>query len=304
MNNNNPIDIRLIVENSSNMELVSKAMNDITLGVNFNITFSSIIPYTTLEITKKAVHGADLVLIINSTDNLNSNSNTYINSLKKHAGQIEIIQLNNNDPETIKNQITNTIIKTGLKSLINIKKLNEYRNETQKAIEKCEKYYTQAQTLNNDKKQSTKQIDELKYKIELLEAKSQAYYDEIEDLKKENKEYKQHFENHMIELFNLQDLWEENFNETLEDVEKINIVTSNFKPNDIIIGQGYIAAPTKQEAIDWLKIIKTALIFIENDNQLKEDLQEYEYIPEKHNPHLDDDDEDDDEENMFSGFWD
>ena len=50
-------------------------------------------------------------------------------------------------------------------------------------------------------------------------------------------------------------------------MEKVILATNKFKPENIIVGQGYIGAKSKQDAIDWLKIIKTALIFVGNNNE-------------------------------------
>ena len=55
------------------------------------------------------------------------------------------------------------------------------------------------------------------------------------------------------------------------DEAKIIIATNQFKPDDIIIGQGLIGATDMDQAIDWLKVVRTALIFVENN---KEDLEE------------------------------
>jgi hypothetical protein len=40
----------------------------------------------------------------------------------------------------------------------------------------------------------------------------------------------------------------------------------------VIVGQGFIVAKTKDEAIDWLKIIRTTLIFLDNNENLQNDL--------------------------------
>ena len=59
----NPIDVRIIVEGASDVENVSRALQNIALGAEYHITISSIIPTTNTEIAKKAVNGADIVLI-------------------------------------------------------------------------------------------------------------------------------------------------------------------------------------------------------------------------------------------------
>ena len=52
----------------------------------------------------------------------------------------------------------------------------------------------------------------------------------------------------------------------MDDEERIVIATNNFKPDNIIVGQGFIAAESMNKAIEWLNIVRTALIFVDNDN--------------------------------------
>ncbi len=68
----------------------------------------------------------------------------------------------------------------------------------------------------------------------------------------------------------------------LNDEEQIYFISNEFKPENIVIGQGYIAATTKEDAKEWLKIIRAVLIFY--DSKI-EDLKE-EFTDEKFNPNL------------------
>ena len=74
-----------------------------------------------------------------------------------------------------------------------------------------------------------------------------------------------------LEVFPIVDLWNELFREGFnENIYKfILLVTDNFRPQNIMIGQGIICAENKDEALDWLKVIKTASILVdENINDL------------------------------------
>ena len=89
-------------------------------------------------------------------------------------------------------------------------------------------------------------------------------------------------------------MWQEVFRENLADAKKVTIATNKFKPENIIVGQGYIGAQSRQDAIDWLKIIKTALIFVGNDEEdLKRDLNKTSEV-----------EDDYDISNNFENFWD
>ena len=88
-------------------------------------------------------------------------------------------------------------------------------------------------------------------------------------------------------------MWQEAFREDLADAKKDTIATNKFKPENIIVGQGYIGAQSRQDAIDWLKIIKTALIFVGNDEEdLKRDLNKTSEV-----------EDDYDISNNFENFW-
>jgi hypothetical protein len=68
------------------------------------------------------------------------------------------------------------------------------------------------------------------------------------------------------------------FGESLtdEEVDKTVIATNKFRPENVLVGQDYIGAVSKEDAIDWLKIIKTAFIFVEKDNnKLQEEMINY-----------------------------
>ena len=97
----------------------------------------------------------------------------------------------------------------------------------------------------------------------------------------------------------LNELWQETFRQELTSEQQVVIATNKFKPDNIIVGQGYIASQSKQEAIDWLKIIRTALIFVEEN---KEDLkQNLKGIDEPKPPEVRDDY---DIPDNFENFWD
>ena len=67
----------------------------------------------------------------------------------------------------------------------------------------------------------------------------------------------------------------EEFNEDLTVEEQVIFITNEFKPDNILIGQGHIAAPSRKEATEWLKIIRTVLIFYDSKlEDLKEEMEE------------------------------
>jgi len=86
----------------------------------------------------------------------------------------------------------------------------------------------------------------------------------------------------LFERFSLKKLWKESFDEELNEEEQVYFISNEFKPDEIIVGQGYIAASSKDVAKEWIKIIRAVLIFY--DSKI-EDLKE-EFTDEKFNPNI------------------
>ena len=127
--------------------------------------------------------------------------------------------------------------------------------------------------------------------------------EDMDNLKSDFSNFKNRFEDihtkDFLEIYKLDELWAEVFRQDLLDEKKIVIATNKFKPDNILVGQGFIAAQSRNQAIDWLKIIKTALIFIEdNEEELKKELGSNQ---ENKTPEARDDY---DLPNTFENFWD
>lgn len=277
MDYNSPTDVRIIVESAYDLEIVSKALKDLTIEENYGIVISSLISTTSSDLIKKAVTGADIVLVVTKDyiDNLEFN-NAYVELLKNEVGHIECINSSDNeelefvDSVVMGRQIENAIIRAGLSSikilnhfqemerqinssLIKINELNkEIKNINSKNYELAEKLEEETQVNSNlqvEINSNNKHIDKLTERYNNLKNKN-AYFEEKQ----------------LNEVFSIYNLWMEIFNESLKSDERIIFATNQFKPKDIIIGQGLISAPDKNVAIQWLKVVKTALFFIDSEN--------------------------------------
>lgn len=138
---------------------------------------------------------------------------------------------------------------------------------------------------------------------EVLTQENKELIEDIEELRSDFKVFKSRYEDiysrEILEVFNLETLWQETFRQELTDGERVIIATEKFRPDNIIVGQGYIAAETRQKAIEWLNIVRTALIFVDDNlDDLKKDLNEKtpEEVPE--------DNEEYEISNAFENFWD
>ena len=271
----NPIDVRIIVEGASDVESISKAMRNIALGAEYHITISSIIPTTSSEIAKKAVSGADIVLIATDVDAPGRElAEKFRKVLKDKVGHIERMKLPFGhdveyiDPYLIQNEIKNAIIRSGLISIANIqyfRELEESLKESKENIKNLAKGKNDLESLNNalnlENEDIKKANSDFKDQLDLLSNK-------YNDLKAEFSSVKSKYENiknkNFFEVFNIDKLWEESFNEKLKDLDQIYFISNEFKPENIVVGQNRIAASTKKDALDWLKIIRTVLIFYDS----------------------------------------
>lgn len=289
----NPIDVRIIVEGASDVEIVSRAMQNIALGAEYHITISSIIPTTNPEIAKKAVQGADIVLIATDVDAPGRElADKFKKCLKNQVGHVERMKfpfghdVEYMDPSIIRKEIKNAIIRTGLMSIANVHKfleleeqLNESRENLMALDKEKKKLETENQSLTSENKELSESNEKLSKKLDIVQ-------DEFRTAKERHADTKNKYQfiktKQLIERFSLSELWKESFDEELNEEEQIYFISNEFKPENIIIGQGYIAAASKEDAKEWLKIIRAVLIFY--DSKI-EDLKE-EFTDEKFNPNL------------------
>ncbi len=281
-----PIDVRIIVEGASDVENVSRAMQNIALGAEYHITISSIIPTTNPEIARKAVNGADILLIATDVDAPGRElAEKFQKTLKDEVGHIERMKLPFGhdveyiDPAIIRDEIKNAIIRAGLISIANIQKFRELEDELWESKEEIntltedfEALSFENQNLVSQNKEFSDEIDNLKVKLGNLGDDFKVVKDRYVDIK--NK-YGIIQNKNLFETFSLEKLWKDTFSENLDEEEHVYFITSEFKPENIIVGQGYIAAPSQDDAVEWLKILRTVLIFYDSKiEDLKEEIDD------------------------------
>lgn len=283
MDAKNPIDVRIIVEGASDVESISKAMRNIALGAEYHITISSIIPTTSSEIAKRAVKGADIVLIATDVDAPGRElAEKFQKVLKNEVGHIERMKLPFGhdveyiDPYLIQNEIKNAIIRSGLIAIANIKLLNELEDKLKESKTEIRDLSQINKELEATNKDISFKYEEIIEANEKLTARSDNLNINYNALKNEFTTLKQEYEDiqskDFFEVFSIKELWKEAFDEELDDYEQIYFISNEFKPENIVVGQNRIASSTKKDAIDWLKIIRTVLIFYDSKiEDLKED---------------------------------
>lgn len=286
------IDIRIIVSGMDIAQIVSKAVNNIQLEQDYNIIVSSIIPTVELSIVKKVVQGADILLI--GGYGSDETYNILFNELKTDFNQIGLFDYTNIivdeefDSTLAQEEILNSIVKSTLSFSLNLINIHSLETKLMK--------------VTNDYNSLFESHDQLIKENEVLCQENTGLIEDIKEIKDEYNEFKVQYSDiyskQILEVFELEKLWQETFNQVLSDEERIVLATDKFKPDNIIVGQGFIAAQSKKDAVEWLKIIKTALIFIDdNSDDLKnnDDVEKDEVSNEK---------DDYDISNTFENFWD
>ena len=278
------VDIRIILTNLDYLEFISKAVSNFDLS-NFNVNISSIIPTSDIGIAKNTIVGADLVLVAAES---NAEGHKLYQSLKKalknDLNLIEYLKLPSleelndyeydyNDENIFEDEIANSIIRGGLYSISNLSSINNSKRkymEVKKDFEeesiRHEKTTKENDILIKESKAIRERNEKLVEEVEILQR-------ELDKIKSDYSDLKSRFEGihskNSLEVYSLNDLWYDLFNEYLsQEVYKfILISTDNFRPKNLMIGQGAICAESKEDALDWLKIIKTAFILADTNKQ-------------------------------------
>ena len=255
------IDVRIIVSDLNIAHIVSKAIDNIDFKNDYNIVVSSIIPTVELDIVKKVVTGADILLIGGYGND--ETFNILFNELKNDFNHIGLFNYDNimvNDDsynyKLTEKEVLNSIIKSTVAHSLNLINIHSLENKLRKV----------SHNYNN----LLDDYNQLIHDYEIASNKNKDLFEELENLKEEYYAFKLRFEDiyskDFLEIYNVYDLWQELFHHDLKDEKKLVIATNEFKPENIIVGQGYIAAESKQKACDWLNIVRTALIFVDEKN--------------------------------------
>lgn len=262
------IDVRIIVGGLDIAQLVSKAVNNIQLENDYNIIVSSIIPTVELDIVKKVANGADILLI--GGYGHDETYNILFNELKtdfNHIGLFDynsvIIEDGSIDFKLAEKEILNSIIKSTLSYSLNLINIHTLENKLMKVTHNYNNLLDDYNQVNKEQEVLTRENKDLRADLDEVRTDFSAFRQRYEDI----------YSKDILEIFNLYDLWQDTFYQDLADEERIVIATNKFKPENIIVGQGYIAAESREKAVEWLNIVRTALIFVdENEDDLRREL--------------------------------
>ena len=247
------VDVRILVEGASDVEVVSKALQGLALGSEYNITISSIIPTTNVEIAKSAAAGADLLIIATDADRVGRDlAERLFNELSEMVGKVERMKLplghdlEHVDVELVRKELKNTLVRAGLKSL---QILPEYVSLRTQALDLKGRY----ENLMEEYKRLREECESLKASYDELRAEKDRLVEENEGLKALIENAKN--------VYSLEEAWKSLF--PAEPVPDEGIVALAVKKlglaGKIIVGQGYVFAEDKNLLDELLRTIYLSL---------------------------------------------
>ncbi|MBP1912887.1 toprim domain-containing protein [Thermococcus stetteri] len=247
------VDVRILVEGASDVEVVSKALQGLALGSEYNITISAIIPTTNVEIAKSAAAGADLLIIATDADRVGRElAERLFNELGEMVGHIERMKLplghdlEHVDVELVRKELKNTLVRAGLKSL---QVLPEYMELRKQLLDIKGRY----DELANEYEAIYKEHEDLQKKYNEL-------YSEYKRLASENEGLKELLEKRTRPV-KIEDAWKNLFPaDPVPDEKILSLAVEKLGLNGkIIVGQGYIFAEEDALIEELLKTVYLSL---------------------------------------------
>ena len=277
------IDTRIIVEGVSDVETLSKAIQDLALGSEFGVTISSIIPTTNIDIAKRSIVGADIVLIATDADRSGRElAERLFEELKEKEIIIERVKfpkgrdLEHTDLFLVSKEIKNSLVRIGLKSLKSIDTLLE----KEKSVRSLEKDIFSLKIENDDLKKKTKNfeqtlngienekelINKLEEDIDRLNVEKNEIELESSEIKKELKSkedriseleirYKD-LEAKILNIFDLESYWSKVSNDESPTVAEIRKAIEIMDLDRVVASDDFIVSPSEENVYNVLKLIK------------------------------------------------
>ncbi len=247
------VDVRILVEGASDVEVVSKALQGLALGSEYNITISSIIPTTNIEIAKSAAAGADLLIIATDADRVGRDlAEKLFTELSEMVGHVERMKLplghdlEHIDVELVRKELKNTLVRAGLKSL---QVLPEYMALRNQLLDLKGRY----EGLLRDHEELERAYRELEKKHEEMKNQNEQLLTENRELRKllEEREHIYRTEEVWKSLFPAEEVPPEDY--IGKAVERLGL------EGKVIAGQGYIYAESRKLVEDLLRTVYLSL---------------------------------------------
>ncbi len=238
------VDVRILVEGASDVEVVSKALQGLALGSEYNITISAIIPTTNVEIAKSAAAGADLLIIATDADRVGRDlAERLYTELSEMVGHVERMKiplghdLEHIDVELVRKELKNTLVRAGLKSLQVLPEYMALRNQLLDIKGRYDGLSAEYHNLKGEYEKTLRAYEEIKK--------------DNERLKEENEGLKALIEN-AKNIFSIEEAWKSLF------------------PAEPVPGEAYIGKAAEKLGLGGRVIVGQGYIFAEDRNLVDE----------------------------------
>ena len=257
------VDVRILVEGASDVEVVSKALQGLALGSEYNITISAIIPTTNVEIAKSAAAGADLLIIATDADRVGRDlAERLFTELSEMVGHVERMKLplghdlEHIDVELVRKELKNTLVRAGLKSLQVLPEYMALRNQLLDIKGRYDGLSAEYHNLKGEYEKTLRAYEEIKK--------------ENERLKEENEGLKALIEN-AKNIFSIEEAWKSLFPaEPVPGEAYIGKAAEKLGLGGrVIVGQGYIFAEDKSLVDELLRTVYLSLAIREEPEPSK-----------------------------------
>ncbi|WP_457620585.1 toprim domain-containing protein [Methanopyrus sp.] len=270
-----PVDVRVIVEGAADAETVSKVIQRMALGGEYNITVTSIIPTTHAHIARRTAEGADLVLIATDADKPGRKlAEKFQEELRGVVGRVERVKMpighdvEHVDLEIVEKELRNALVRAGLKSLREIKELREEIKELREEIEEKEKLIEELENKESELEELREKLEEVKREKALLEEERDKLLDEVEQLRDRLEELEEELRSDdRLRIMDLDSVCEE-AELSPKDVESEVLEELGRELGiPIVVGSTRVAAPSKEDAVKVLKIYKLAREVVDSEGE-------------------------------------
>lgn len=239
------IDIRIATD-PEKVEILSKILRDSSF-MDIDVSISSIIPTINTQVVRRAARGADILLV--ASENMEE-------VLDLSVGHVEHIKLpDGDDPSKIKKALRDGMIRASMNCIGMLSRLRELEEEAESFRVKEGEY--------QEMRSEYAELKEKEIFLERVLEESENLKRTVHDLRKEMKIVRR--EKHDfngIEVkdllsFPLDELWKEISGSPSPRNEDIDVAIKRLNlEGSIMVSCGYIAAASREEALDMLRIVK------------------------------------------------
>lgn len=239
------IDIRIAAD-PERVEVLSKVLRDLSF-MDMGVSISSIIPSIDPKVLKKVARDADILLVA-------TKDKKDVEGLS--VGHIEYVDIPEQDNmEEIQNAIREGVMRSAVQSVALLSEYKDIEEEIVKLRQKEAEY--------QEMREEYAELKEKEIYLERLMEESERLKQRIRELKKEltilRKERHGYTDENIKELFSfpMDELWKEISGSPPPRNEDIEVAIKRLNlEGGIMVSCGYLAAASREEALDMLRIVK------------------------------------------------